>query len=118
MAAALSRQLPIFEYSPKRIKQSITGNGNASKEKVSAMLHRMFRQLETSEYLDATDGLAAALCHFFQDKKTMLKSTADIASAPVKGKKAGNVAKAIKAKGKRAGWEEFVALNPGRVQAK
>lgn len=66
MAAALSRNLPIFEYSPRKIKQSITGNGNAGKEQVSAMLQNLLKFKETPEFLDATDGLAVAVCHSFQ----------------------------------------------------
>ena len=67
IAAALSRELAIHEYSPKKIKQSITGNGNASKEQVAAMLQRILNFKETPEFLDATDGLAAAYCHFLQN---------------------------------------------------
>jgi crossover junction endodeoxyribonuclease RuvC len=66
MAAALSRSLPIFEYSPRKIKQSITGNGNSSKEQVAAMLKTLLKFSETPEFLDATDGLAVAVCHSFQ----------------------------------------------------
>lgn len=66
MAAALSRNLPIFEYSPRKIKQSTTGNGNASKEQVAAMLKTLLKFSETPEFLDATDGLAVAVCHSFQ----------------------------------------------------
>ncbi|NEU10187.1 crossover junction endodeoxyribonuclease RuvC [Flavihumibacter sp. R14] len=66
MAAALSRQLPIFEYSPRKIKQSITGNGNAGKEQVAAMLKTLLKFTESPEFLDATDGLAVAVCHSFQ----------------------------------------------------
>ncbi len=66
MAAALTRSVPIFEYSPRKIKQSITGNGSASKQQVAAMLIRMFSIAETPAYLDATDGLAVAVCHFNQ----------------------------------------------------
>lgn len=91
MAAALYRSIPIFEYSPKKIKQSITGNGNASKEQVAAMLQTILKYKETSEYLDATDGLAAALCHHFQN---------------------GNV----QGSGKSfTGWKAFIADNPKRV---
>jgi crossover junction endodeoxyribonuclease RuvC len=70
MAAALSRSLPIFEYSPRKIKQSITGNGNSSKEQVSAMLKTLLKFSETPEFLDATDGLAVAVCHSFQKIST------------------------------------------------
>ena len=66
IAAALSRNIPVFEYSPKKIKQSITGNGNASKMQVAAMLQTLLRFQEMPKYLDATDGLAAAVCHRFQ----------------------------------------------------
>ena len=71
MAAALSRSLPIFEYSPRKIKQSITGNGNSSKEQVSAMLKTLLKFTETPEFLDATDGLAVAVCHSFQKISTL-----------------------------------------------
>ena len=68
IAGALSRNIPIQEYAPKKIKQSITGNGNASKEQVSAMLKTLLNFKESPEFLDATDGLAAAVCHYFQKK--------------------------------------------------
>lgn len=66
MAAALYRNIPIMEYSPRKIKQSITGNGNASKEQVAAMLQSLLKFEEMPKNLDATDGLAAAVCHYFQ----------------------------------------------------
>ena len=68
MAAALNRDIPIFEYAPRKIKQSVTGNGNASKEQVAAMLQNLLTFNETPEFLDATDGLAVAVCHAFQQK--------------------------------------------------
>lgn len=89
IAGALSRNLPICEYSPKKIKQSITGNGNASKEQVAAMLKSLLNFKETPEFLDATDGLAAAVCHHFQ-------------RVPAGGKKA------------YTGWKAFLADNPGK----
>lgn len=89
IAAALSFNLPITEYSPKKIKQSITGNGNASKEQVAAMLKSLLQFKETPEFLDATDGLAAAVCHYFQRK-------------PGTGKKS------------YTGWKAFLADNPGK----
>jgi crossover junction endodeoxyribonuclease RuvC len=92
MAAALYRSIPIFEYSPKKIKQSITGNGNASKEQVAAMLQTILKFKETSEYLDATDGLAVALCHHFQNGKN------------------GDSEKSF------SGWKSFLAANPKRVK--
>ena len=66
MAAALYKDVPIFEYTPKKIKKSITGNGNASKVQVSSMLQSLLKISETPKHLDATDGLAAAVCHYFQ----------------------------------------------------
>lgn len=66
IAAALTRNIPIFEYAPKKIKMSITGNGNAAKEQVAAMLMKILNFNEMPKHLDATDGLAVALCHHYQ----------------------------------------------------
>jgi crossover junction endodeoxyribonuclease RuvC len=71
IAAALSKNIPITEYSPKKIKMSITGNGNASKEQVAAMLSQILGLKNEHEYLDATDALGAALCHYYQNKKNV-----------------------------------------------
>jgi crossover junction endodeoxyribonuclease RuvC len=90
IAAALYRSVPIFEYSPRKIKQSITGRGSASKEQVAAMLINLLSIRENPQYLDATDGLAAAVCHYFQ-------------RAPDPGKKA------------YSGWKSFISDNPGRI---
>jgi len=65
MAAGLSREIPITEYSPKKIKMAITGNGNASKEQVAKMLQSTLGLKELPKNLDSTDGLAAAVCHFY-----------------------------------------------------
>lgn len=69
MAAGLHKSVPIFEYSPKKVKQSIVGNGSASKEQVAAMLKNILNFKEIPKYLDATDGLAVAVCHYFQGGK-------------------------------------------------
>jgi len=69
MAAGLSREIPITEYSPKKIKMAITGNGNASKEQVAKMLQSILHLKEIPKNLDATDGLAAAVCHFYNAGK-------------------------------------------------
>jgi crossover junction endodeoxyribonuclease RuvC len=90
MAAALSRTVPIFEYSPRKIKQSITGKGSASKEQVSLMLQNLMKFDQPPEYLDATDGLAAAVCHYFQKN-------------PGKQDK------------KFTGWKAFLSENPERA---
>lgn len=68
MAAALHLDVPIFEYSPRKIKQSITGNGSASKEQVAGMLSTLLTIKDPPKYMDATDGLAVAVCHYFQRK--------------------------------------------------
>lgn len=69
MAAGLALNIPIFEYAPRKIKQSVTGNGNAGKEQVSAMLKTLLKFDESPQFLDATDGLAVAVCHSFQNAK-------------------------------------------------
>jgi len=89
IAAALSRSIPVFEYSPRKIKQSITGKGSASKEQVASMLQYLLHFDQLPQYLDATDGLAAAVCHYFQRGETS-------------GKKG------------YSGWKSFIKDNPGR----
>ena len=69
MAAGLSREIPITEYSPKKIKMAITGNGNASKEQVAKMLQNLLKLKTLPKNLDSTDGLAAAVCHFYNSGK-------------------------------------------------
>lgn len=93
IAAALNRNIPIEEYTPKKIKQSITGSGNASKEQVAAMLQRLLGMKEIPKHLDATDGLAAAVCHHFQ----------------------GGVGEHNKSKS--GSWKAFLADNPGRKKS-
>jgi crossover junction endodeoxyribonuclease RuvC len=90
IAAALNRSLPIFEYAPRKIKMSITGQGAASKEQVAAMLRSILKFRDTELRLDATDGLAAALCHFYQSSHPENKS--DYKS-----------------------WKDFMRKNPGKV---
>lgn len=91
MAAGLSRQIPITEYSPKKIKMAITGNGNASKEQVAKMLQSLLQLKELPKNLDSTDGLAAAVCHFYNMGKTP-------------GEK------------NYTGWSAFVKQNEGRIK--
>ncbi len=76
MSAALSRDIPIFEYAPLKIKMSITGNGRAAKEQVANMLQRYLKIPDEKmlPQLDATDGLAAALCHFFQSNRPQVET--------------------------------------------
>ncbi|MGA1770726.1 MAG: crossover junction endodeoxyribonuclease RuvC [Flavobacteriaceae bacterium] len=75
MAAGLSREVPITEYSPKKIKMAITGNGNASKEQVAKMLQQLLKIKTLPKNLDATDGLAAAVCHFYNSGKVTTEKT-------------------------------------------
>jgi crossover junction endodeoxyribonuclease RuvC len=89
MSAALSREIPIVEYAPKKVKQAVTGNGNASKEQVAKMLMQVFQIKEIPKLLDATDALAVALCHHFQKGQMKLKSK---------------------------GWEGFLKDNPQRIK--
>jgi crossover junction endodeoxyribonuclease RuvC len=91
MAAGLSRQISITEYEPKKIKMAITGNGNASKEQVAKMLQQLLGLKELPKNLDSTDGLAAAVCHFFNSGKTVVG-------------------------GNYSGWDAFVKQNEKRVQ--
>ncbi len=70
MAAGLSREIPITEYLPKKIKMAITGNGNASKEQVAKMLQSLLGLKSLPKNLDSTDGLAAAVCHFYNSGRT------------------------------------------------
>jgi crossover junction endodeoxyribonuclease RuvC len=92
MAAALSRDIPIYEYAPLKIKMSITGNGGASKEQVANILQRMFKipQEQMPVYLDATDGLAAAVCHFNQTSRSISTT-------------------------KSTSWKDFIAKNQDRI---
>jgi crossover junction endodeoxyribonuclease RuvC len=71
IAAAITRGVRITEYSPKKIKQSVTGNGNASKEQVAAMLETILQVKLDENYLDATDAVATAVCHFYQSNSAL-----------------------------------------------
>jgi len=96
IAAAMQAGLEVTEYSPKKVKQSITGNGNANKEQVWRMLQSILQIDEQPRYYDATDALSVALCHHYQ-QKTVLQSG---------GKK------------KLSGWEDFAKQNPHRITQK
>ena len=105
MAAALFREVPITEYAPKKVKQSVTGNGNASKEQVAQMLMTLFTIKEMPKLLDATDALAVAVCHHFQ--------SGPINQAKATAKKA---AKKTSKKSSGSSWESFLKQNPDRVK--
>jgi len=93
IAAALYRNIPISEYTPLKIKQSITGNGNASKEQVAAMLKRIISTDFQYDFLDATDALAVAYCHYLQHNT-------------------------IKFDNKYSDWSNFISKNPDRINFK
>lgn len=108
MAAALSRGVDVFEYAPRKIKQSITGLGAASKEQVAGLLKGMLGIEYVPKKLDATDGLAVAVCHYFETS-TPAALMARAGSASVTGG----------GRGSRCGsWESFVSQNPERVKGK
>lgn len=102
IAAALHRSLPVFEYSPRKIKQSITGSGNASKEQVAAMLQSILNITDMPKHLDATDGLAAAVCHYFQNR--IVTGGVVKSEKPVKKKKGSSY----------NSWQAFLNNNPDR----
>ena len=107
IAAAMSAKLSVTEYSPKKVKQSITGNGNADKEQVWKMLQRILLSMgnggihEKPRHYDATDALAVAVCHHFQ-------SNAVVKSNGAKKKK----------ENKKISWEEFIRQHPDKLRLK
>ncbi|MFN8264877.1 MAG: crossover junction endodeoxyribonuclease RuvC [Chitinophagaceae bacterium] len=94
IATAMSAGLGVTEYSPKKVKQAVTGNGNADKEQVWKMLQHYLEFKAKPKYYDATDALAVALCHYFQSRGP---------AALMAGKKS-------------KGWDDFIKNNPGRVK--
>lgn len=99
IAAAMSSGIPVTEYSPKKVKQSITGNGNADKEQVWRMVSQIVTIEEAPRYFDATDALAVALCHHFLSKFPLLKTDT----------------RRTTTKKKKTSWEKFAVENPNRV---
>jgi crossover junction endodeoxyribonuclease RuvC len=91
IAAAMQSGLEVTEYSPKKVKQSVTGNGNADKEQVWLMLQRILSISERPDYLDATDALAVAVCHFYQESNPLAAAT------------------------RSKGWEQFLQKHPERI---
>jgi len=87
MCAALAKDIPVVEYAPKKVKKSVTGNGNASKEQVAEMIKRILNFESTPKLLDATDALAVALCHHYTGNSSMNKVS---------------------------NWNQFLAQNPNR----
>jgi crossover junction endodeoxyribonuclease RuvC len=97
MAAALAREIPIVEYAPRKVKQSVTGNGNASKEQVAAMLKVLLKFDEDPKLYDATDALGVAMCHYFQVGGTSSSGS----GSPDK---------------KVSSWSAFISENPNRIK--
>ncbi len=108
MAAALSRSLTVFEYAPMRIKQSITGRGSATKEQVAGIVCRLLTLDRPPRRLDATDGMAVALCHYFATESPL---NAALGDERVKGLGGG---KKAASKGGSQSWEQFLKQHPDR----
>jgi crossover junction endodeoxyribonuclease RuvC len=98
MAAALARDIPIVEYSPRKVKQSVTGSGSASKEQVAYMLEKILQMELSREFMDATDGIAIAICHQYHANSPASSSSS------------------TSGKSKKGGWSAFVSENPKRVK--
>ena len=94
IAAALNRDVPIVEYLPKKVKQSVTGNGNASKEQVAYMLEQTLKMKLETEFYDATDAIGVAICHYMHGKTKALTGNSS----------------------KKKGWAAFASENPDRVK--
>lgn len=108
MAAALSRSLPVFEYAPSRIKRSIAGSGSATKEQVAGIVRNLLKVAEAPRRLDATDGMAVALCHYYMDHNLLNEA---LGSEHVKG--LGGGLKAASRRGSSS-WEQFLKQHPDR----
>ena len=98
IAAAMNKNIPVSEYSPKKVKQSITGNGNADKDQVWKMLQRLTALPDKPKYYDATDALAVAICHHFGSTSILQKKST--------GKKTVT----------KSGWENFASANKHRIR--
>ncbi|MBS1576195.1 MAG: crossover junction endodeoxyribonuclease RuvC [Bacteroidetes bacterium] len=101
IAAAMRHGLEVVEYSPKKVKQSITGNGNADKEQVMRMLQTILSFKENPKHYDATDALAVAVCHHFQFKLPLANTTPNKIKKPVT---------------KNSSWDKFIKENPDRIR--
>jgi crossover junction endodeoxyribonuclease RuvC len=99
IAVAMSNSIPVAEYSPKKVKQSITGNGNSNKEQIWKMLNSIMPLTHTLKYYDASDALAVAVCHHFNSHGIATVTTAKKKATAKKG----------------SGWDAFIKANPGRI---
>ena len=105
IAAAMRHGLDVTEYLPKKVKQSVTGNGNASKEQVLKMLQRLLDFKDDPKYFDASDALAVAVCHYLQGKLVTVAATKNATATKAAGKKVN-------------GWDDFLKKNPERLKSK
>jgi crossover junction endodeoxyribonuclease RuvC len=107
IATAMQSGIPVTEYSPKKVKQSITGNGNSEKEQVWKMLQQILSLEEEIKSYDASDALAVAVCHHFQDR------------SPIKKHSAGSPLPAGQTTRKKSNdWGDFIKQNPGKLRAR
>ncbi|HVU55685.1 MAG TPA: crossover junction endodeoxyribonuclease RuvC [Puia sp.] len=104
IATAMNAGIPVTEYSPRKIKQSITGNGNSEKEQVWKMLQNLLDLTEEIQAYDASDALAVAVCHHFQNKLTDRMGTPKEPARP--------------SKKKTSGWEAFIRDNPEKLRTR
>ena len=102
--------LEVTEYSPKKVKQGVTGNGNASKEQVMKMLQTILQFKDSPKHYDATDAVGVAVCHFYQHYKRIPAATAT--PTAVNSKPAKKSAK------KKNDWADFIQKNPQRISKK
>lgn len=102
MAVGLQRDIVIHEYAPRKIKMAITGNGAASKEQVAAILSKMLQYENNQKYLDATDALAVAVCHFYESTKPQLPESKTKAKVPTTRKTSQS-------------WAQFLSRNSDRI---
>lgn len=103
IAAAMMHGLEAVEYAPRKVKQSITGRGNATKEQVWQMLQHILKFEDDVRFMDATDAVAVALCHHFQDR--IPGGNGNVKKVPARNKKTNS-------------WENFIAEHPARVVKK
>ena len=103
MSVGLSRDIVIHEYAPRKIKMAITGTGAAAKEQVAAVLSKMLRYENNQKYLDATDALAVAVCHYYNTLKPEIPQSTSKAKS------------AVKTKSTTSSWAQFIAQNADRV---
>jgi crossover junction endodeoxyribonuclease RuvC len=106
IAVAMHAGIPVTEYSPKKVKQSITGNGNSEKEQVWKMLQRILVLEEATPAYDASDALAVAVCHHFQSQ----------AEARISGEMTAKGGTASQSRKKAGSWEDFIRQNPGKIK--